>query len=409
MSTRLSTAPAVFVCGHATHPDWRGALTLAGLQIDAQLQAQAGAAQPTLGLAYFTEAYAPQAPALLAALQQRWPGVAWAGCAGVGVAASGVEYFDEPGLVLLLAALPTGQFQVFHGGRPLRAGPATHSALVHVDAGVPELPELLQDLAGRTTTGYLFGGLVASRTGAWHLADGAWQGGLSGVAFGPEVGVLSRVTQGCQPVGPVRRITACERNIVTQLDGEPALPLLLKDLGLNSLDDPRQALPLLRATLVGLSDERHSERSTAQHRAGQFGTEVRVRHLLGLDPGRQAVAVGELLAPGMRLAFCQRHVEAARRDLVRVCAELREALDGDSGDSGEAKPPRRILGALYVSCTGRGGPHFGGPSAELRLIEHALSATGQAVPLAGFFAGGEIAGQQLYGYTGVLTLFTAPA
>lgn len=405
MSTRLSTAPAAFVCGHATHPDWRAALTLAGLQVDAQLQAQAGADQPTLGLAYFTEAYAAQAPALLAALQQRWPGVAWAGCAGVGVAASGVEYFDEPGLVLLLAALPAGQFQVFHGGRPLRPGPATHSALVHVDAGVPELPELLQDLAGRTATGYLFGGLVASRTGAWHLAEGAWQGGLSGVAFGPEVGVLSRVTQGCQPVGPVRRITACERNIVTQLDGEPALPLLLRDLGLNDLDDPRQALPLLRATLVGLSDEH----TATPRRTGQFGQEVRVRHLMGLDPGRQAVAVGELLAPGMHLAFCQRHVDAARRDLVRVCAELREALDGEEGDPGPATPPRRILGALYVSCAGRGGPHFGGPSAELKLIEHALSPAGQAIPLAGFFAGGEIAGQQLYGYTGVLTLFTAPA
>jgi len=27
----------------------------------------------------------------------------------------------------------------------------------------------------------------------------------------------------------------------------------------------------------------------------------------------------------------------------------------------------------------------------------------------GFFANGEIAGNQLYGYTGVLTLFTGPA
>jgi small ligand-binding sensory domain FIST len=31
------------------------------------------------------------------------------------------------------------------------------------------------------------------------------------------------------------------------------------------------------------------------------------------------------------------------------------------------------------------------------------------VPLVGFFAGGEIAHQQLYGYTGVLTVFTMPA
>jgi hypothetical protein len=30
------------------------------------------------------------------------------------------------------------------------------------------------------------------------------------------------------------------------------------------------------------------------------------------------------------------------------------------------------------------------------------------VPLVGFLAGGEIANQQVYGYTGVLTVFTTP-
>jgi small ligand-binding sensory domain FIST len=30
------------------------------------------------------------------------------------------------------------------------------------------------------------------------------------------------------------------------------------------------------------------------------------------------------------------------------------------------------------------------------------------VPLVGFFAGGEIARHHLYGYTGVLTVFTTP-
>ena len=63
--------------------------------------------------------------------------------------------------------------------------------------------------------------------------------------------------------------------------------------------------------------------------------------------------------------------------------------------------PVGARGALYVSCSGRGGPHFGGPNAELDLIRHALG----EIPLVGFFAGGEIAGQQLLGYTGVLTVF----
>ncbi len=79
-------------------------------------------------------------------------------------------------------------------------------------------------MADRTETGYLFGGLSASRTANVQFAvggngnmagqgaaSGVFDGGLSGVAFGPQVPLLSRVTQGCQPVGPLHTITAAER------------------------------------------------------------------------------------------------------------------------------------------------------------------------------------------------------
>ena len=394
-----------FLVGHATHPDWSAALALAALQIDGQRERhEASSAGPlTLGFVYFTDHYARHAAPLLAALRARWPGVAWVGSVGVGVAAGGVEYFDEPALVLMLAALPAGRFEVFSGAHKLQRI-APYSALVHADPATPDLAELIAEMSDRTASGYLFGGLSSSRTDNLHIADGVWQGGLSGVAFSEDVALVSRVTQGCQPVGPTREVTACERNIVVELDGRPALPCLLDDLGLATLDDPRQALPRLRATLVGVTDAAGSTApadgqlaTAARHRA--FGADVRVRHLIGLDPGREAVAVAEMLQPGMQIAFCQRDVAAARRDLVRICSEIRDELDSADG------PARRILGALYVSCAGRGGPHFGGPSAELKIVQHALG----EVPLAGFFAGGEIAHQHLYGYTGVLTVFTGQA
>ena len=44
-----------FACGHAAHPDWRMALTMAAAQIDAQPRAAGG---PTLGFVYFTDHYA---------------------------------------------------------------------------------------------------------------------------------------------------------------------------------------------------------------------------------------------------------------------------------------------------------------------------------------------------------------
>lgn len=401
-----------FLVGHATHPDWRAALVLAAAQVEgARAAHEASAAGPlTLGLVYFTDHYAAQAEPLLDALRQRWPGVSWAGCVGVGVAASGVEYFDEPALVLMLAPLPSGRFELFSGAHKLqRIEP--FSALVHADPHTPDLPELIGEMSDRTTSGYLFGGLASSRGAAVHLADGVFEGGLSGVAFAREVALVSRVTQGCQPLGPVRDITACEGNRVLELDGRPALPCLLADLGLADLADARQAMDRLRATLVGLTDEHDA----VLGRGGQFGMDTRVRHLVGLDPARSAVAVADAVRPGMRLAFCQRDVQAARRDLVRICAEIRDEVESQpepervpaatAASAPGSELPRRVLGAVYVSCAGRGGPHFGGASAELQVVQHALG----DVPLVGFFASGEIARHHLYGYTGVLTVFTGAA
>jgi small ligand-binding sensory domain FIST len=404
-----------FLVGHATHPDWRGALALAAAQVEARRPAhEASDAGPlTLGFVYFTDAFADHASALWAELRQRWPGVSWVGSVGVGVAASGVEYIDEPALVLMLAALPTGRFEVFSGARKLhRIEP--YSALVHADPNTPDLAELIGEMSDRTESGYLFGGLSASRGTHWHLADGLWQGGLSGVAFTRDVALVSRVTQGCQPLSAPRRITATDRNLVLELDGRPALPVLLSDIGLPDLSDARAALPKLRSTLVGLTDGHagaHGLHDGPAPRHGAFGPDVRVRHLIGLDTSRQAVAVADTVEPGMRLAFCQRDVTAARRDLVRICSEIREELEPAlepvaAGHAGEATAPRRILGALYVSCAGRGGPHFGGPSAEMKIVQHALAGDGDDIPLVGYFAGGEIGHRHLYGYTGVLTVFT---
>jgi len=374
-------------------------------------------ADATLGLVYFSDHYAPHAQELLDELRQRWPGVAWVGCPAVGIASSGVEYFDEPALALMLCELPPGSFEVFSGARPLRGdrgdpGRVAHTALVHADPATPDLTELVAELSERVDTGYLFGGAVSARTGGAQVAEGWWQGGLSGVAFGPQVALVSRVTQGCQPVGPERVVTAAQGHVVTELDAQPALPLLLRDLGID-LADPRKALPVLRATLVGLTDAD----SALLGRGGQFGPDVRVRHLVGLDPGRQAVAVAGAVEPGMRLAFCQRNTEAARRDLVRICSEIREevetaaeeaaaaahggALDTAAGQAPGVATAPAIRGAVYISCNGRGGPHFGAPSAELKIVQRALG----DVPLVGFFAAGEIARRHLYGYTGVLTVF----
>lgn len=418
-----------FLHAHATHPDAQTALALAAAQIETQRQEPGRAGAPTLGWLYLTDHYAGRAERLLAEVRQRWPGVAWAGAVGVGIAANGIEYFDEPALSLMLAELPREQFRVFSGARPL-GDFAAHTAQVHADPAAADLGELIADMSRRTATGYLFGGLASARTHALHIADDVLRGGLSGVGFGPGVALVSRVTQGCQPVGPLRTITAAKHNLIAALDGEPALNCLLRDLQLDEFAEPRDALPRLRQTLVGLSDAPRSMPGAAPGsgfdtpaRRGAFGSDTRVRHLVGLDPARRGIAIGDGVEPGMQLAFCTRNTEAARRDLMRICAEIREEVEpetlplasasalksaeaaaaGFGGAAGLASPG--IAGALYVSCTGRGGAHFGAPSAELAIVRHALG----DVPLVGFFAAGEIAHHHLYGYTGVLTVFGTAA
>ena len=405
----------LFPSGHATHPQWRMAAGLAMAQLRAQMALPDFAAAPGLGLLYITDHYAPEAQAILDHLREELPGVTdWVGCTGVGIAASGAEYWDEPALAIMLCDLPPEQYQVFSGVAPLPASWCAQTALVHAEPQTPELAELIAELASRTTNSALMGGLVSSRQQSVQFAvksdaaRGVWQGGLSGVAFGPGVACITRVTQGCLPVAGEHHITRADQHVVLELDAEPALDVMLRELDI-SLDEPQRAIAVVRSTLVGLS----LPGDAAVGRTGHLQQDVRVRHIVGLDPMRQGVAVAEHLEPGMRLVFCQRDPKAARADLVRICAEIREALEPESlpleeallqsPDATQTLPVggRRIAGAVYVSCTGRGGGHFGGPSAEMQIVRHALG----DVPLVGFYAAGEIAGHQLYGYTGVLTVF----
>jgi small ligand-binding sensory domain FIST len=331
-------------------------------------------------------------------------------------------------MVVMLLELPSDQYRVFSGVAPMGLGFEAHTALVHADGNTSDLAELVEEMAERTDSGYVFGGIASSRAQSLQFAvggngninghggaSGVFQGGLSGVAFGADVALVSRVTQGCTPVAKEHAVTQADHNVAVELDGEPALDVMLRELNV-SLDEPQHALEVVRATLVGLADPSGTPTSKpAVRHTGNFGDDVTVRHIIGLDPSRKGVAVAAIVPEGAKWVFCQRNVQAARADLTRICAEIREELEPQdmpmetvaalqaSELDAAPHPARRIAGAVYVSCTGRGGAHFGGPSAEMQLVRRALG----DVPLVGFFAGGEIAHRHVYGYTGVLTVFIA--
>src|SRR5213594_403849 len=144
---------ASFVQAHAANVDWRVALAHCQRQIQTQIAARAaqqGESAPfTLGWCYLSDYYAPAAEAILDELRLCFPGVSWVGTVGVGVAATGIEYIDEPALVLMIAQpLPAAS-----------SGFIAHTALVHAEASAPDLQELIHEMSARMATGYLFGGL----------------------------------------------------------------------------------------------------------------------------------------------------------------------------------------------------------------------------------------------------------
>jgi len=110
---------APFLVAHAADADWRVALREAARHIERQRRARrrehSAEPDPTLGFVYLSDGYAPQAQALLDALRERWPALAWVGAVGVGISATGVEYFGTPALSLMLAALPRESFRDLWG------------------------------------------------------------------------------------------------------------------------------------------------------------------------------------------------------------------------------------------------------------------------------------------------------
>jgi small ligand-binding sensory domain FIST len=120
-----------------------------------------------------------------------------------------------------------------------------------------------------------------------------------------------------------------------------------------------------------------------------------VRHIVGLDQDEGSMTVGEMISNGDRMMFVRRDADSVYQDLSKSLLALRERVIRDEG---EFSPK----GALYISCVARAADEMGEERfSEMELVREIIG----DVPLAGFYAGGEINNARLYGYTGVLTLF----
>jgi len=342
----------------------------------------------TLGFVYATDILAPELERMVRLLRSGTGVAHWVGTVGSGIIAGEREIYDEPAMAVMLTDVPEDAFRLlppgpsnvgsFLGthGRWLQRHPL-HVGVVHGDPGNPATPLLLERLEQGVPGAFLVGGFTSSEGPRVQVASAVGEGGVSGVLLDAgQVTVTVDHTQGCTPIGAVHRITACDRNVVAELDGRPALQVLRETVGEVLAKDLRRAAGFIFAGFPV---------------PGSDTGDYLVRNLLGIDPENQLIAVGDRVSPGQAMMFCRRDGNTARQDLDRMLDDVRRRLPG---------PPR---GALYFSCLGRGRHQFGPDSEEAGTVARAL---GVEVPLAGFFCSGEIYANRLYGYTGVLAVFS---
>lgn len=376
----MNVSPA-FAMAHASAEtgaaDW-GKLAFACVE-----QLGAMAQRATLGFIYVTDAFADDLASIVAFLKRTTSIREWVGTVGIGIVADR-EYFDHPAIAILAAALPadahhlipnfTDDVAALRDATDWAARVHPTLAVVHADPRTQNLVETVQALS-RTTSTFLVGGLSSSRGTMDQVAGRVVRGGVSGVMLAPDLAVVTGLSQGCSPFGETHTITAGQQNVIFELDGKPALDVFKGDIG-----------EVLARKLSSLGGYIHAAFPITGSDTGDYV----VRNLVGIDPNRGWLAVGDHVAVGQQVLFVRRDRDAAVRDLTTMLSKLKRRLAG----------PARA--GLYFSCLARGPNLFGPDSAELRIVRQELG----EFPLVGMFCNGEISNDRLYGYTGVLTLFS---
>ena len=366
-----------FKVSHATAEDWAHAAKACadGLKTDAN---------DTLGFVYVTDDLSEDLSSVLTYLRQKTGVEHWVGSIGMGICAGETEYFDRPAVAAMVMAIPEDSFSIFPsfsddlGQLPQATLDWIEKAeplfgVVHGDPGNADTPDLINDLA-ELTSGFLVGGLTSSREANHQIADRMTGGGVSGILFAPEIQVATGLSQGCAPVAGTHVISDCLDNVIIGLDGHRALDVFKEDVG-----------ELLARDLSRVSGYIHAALPIEGSDTGDY----MVRNLMGIDPVRGWLAIGEQIDPGDRVMFVRRDPESARDDLRAMLQNLAKRL------------PEKPRGGLYFSCIARGPSMFGEEGKEMAILRE----TFDDVPIVGFYANGEISNSRLYSYTGVLTLF----
>ena len=95
-----------------------------------------------------------------------------------------------------------------------------------------------------------------------------------------------------------------------------------------------------------------------------------VRNLMGIDPNKGWIAIGDQIESGDGIMFTKRDRATANADLVQMLERLKNRIN------------RPIQGGLYFSCLSRGHNLFGDPGVEMAILrDHGLDVAPEDVEL----------------------------
>ncbi len=364
-----------------------------------QVTADAAGRPHDLAIAFVSAAYGAAVERLPQLLRPLLGDCLLLGCNAGGLIGGGSEEEEEPGIALLCGRLPDAALAAVHieqetmpplsdsresWWRLLDLAPESEpSFLLIADPATFDAEACARGLdrafPGSTVVGGLTAGMLAPGT-ARLLTDGDVHrtGGML-LALSGNVAIDSVLAQGCRPVGDPLFVTACDGNLIGELDGRP----------------PKELLGALFATLDEADRARFGDslciglalpgpRQTVG--AGDF----LIRNVLGLDPDSGALWIGARVVPNAIVQFHLRDGEAASEELEsRLSASL----------AGHAPP----AAALLFACAGRGRNLFGVSGHDSGTLRRMID-----IPVAGMFSAGEIAPVQgatfVHGYSSVFGL-----
>lgn len=399
-----------FVSASADGENWRD---ISKKVLEALDAAKTDGFKPNIGFLYITDSLAADAASILTLFRSVTGVDHWSGCAAMGVCGGGVEYVDMPAISVLIGEVPSDQMRAFsaQGAKLKGMNQELESwmikndpmlVIVHADPMQGDPAHVLEEVEA-TVGGFMVGGLASSRKEHAIIGRDVVAGGVSGFVFSAEVAVATALSQGCIPMGPWHEISKGDAHVVSYLDGRTPIDVFNEEMAAMAEKrlgyKPRDVI--LESGGKGLPSDLMRLLSGEAHVAfpveGSDQKDFMVRNIVALDPETGAMAVGELLEDGQKMMFVHRDDDTVRTDLSASLVALHKRIVHERG---EFNPKA----AVYISCVARAGVRFGEgerPGGEMALLRAVLG----DIPVAGFYAAGEISNARLYGYTGILTLF----